>query len=201
MTANRQGLAIAAGDVSGKGVPAALYRAFAGELVRSRTFRRRYTSDRSSPAGVLASMNTILHERQLEQYYCTLCYALFDLKRRSVILANSGLPYPVRCTGDTAAQVVLPGVPLGSFAGSSYDEVSFELVAGDVYVFCTDGIFEASNERGREFGVDRLTNIVLESRKLPAKAIVESIFAAVSDFRGDVPARDAMTVVALRMPP
>jgi phosphoserine phosphatase RsbU/P len=199
LTPEPQSLVIAVGDVSGKGVPAALYSAFAGELVRSRTFRRRYTSDRSSPAGVLASMNTILHERQLEQYYCTLCYALFDLKRRSVTLANSGLPYPVRCSGDAAAQVVLPGVPLGSFAGSAYDEVSFDLVAGDVYVFCTDGIFEASDGRGREFGIERLTNIVLESRKLPAKTIVESIFAAVADFRGEVPARDDMTVVALRI--
>ena len=76
-------LVVAVGDVSGKGVPAALYSAFAGELVRSRTFRRRYTPERSSPAGVLASMNTILHERQLEEYYCTLCYALFDFKRRT----------------------------------------------------------------------------------------------------------------------
>ena len=53
---------VAVGDVSGKGVPAALYGAFAGELVRSRTFRRRFTTIRSSPAGVLASMNAILHE-------------------------------------------------------------------------------------------------------------------------------------------
>lgn len=187
------------GDVSGKGVPAALYSAFAGELVRSRTFRRRYTSDRSSPAGVLASMNTILHERQLEQYYCTLCYALFDLKRRTVVLANSGLPYPVRCSGESATQVVLPGVPLGSFAGSTYDEVSFELLAGDVWVFCSDGVFEATDARGREFGVERLTQIVLEARKLQAKAIVESVFSAVTDFRGEVPAKDDMTVVALRI--
>jgi len=199
LTPEPQSLVIAVGDVSGKGVPAALYSAFAGELVRSRTFRRRYTSDRSSPAGVLASMNTILHERQLEQYYCTLCYALFDLKRRSVVFANSGLPYPVRCSGDAAAQVVLPGVPLGSFAGSSYDEVSFELAAGDVYVFCTDGVFEAMDDRGREFGVERLSNVVLESRKLPARAIVESVFNAVTDFRGEVRVTDDMTVVALRI--
>src|SRR3981081_305508 len=92
-----QSLVIAVGDVSGKGVPAALYSAFAGELVRSRTFRRRYTADRSSPAGVLASMNTILYQRQLEEYYCTLCYAIFDLKRRTGVMANSGLPYPIRC--------------------------------------------------------------------------------------------------------
>ena len=75
-------LVVAVGDVSGKGVPAALYSAFAGELIRSRTFRRRYAPERFSPAGVLASTNTILHERQLEEYYCTLCYALFDFKRR-----------------------------------------------------------------------------------------------------------------------
>jgi len=199
LTPEPQSLVIAVGDVSGKGVPAALYSAFAGELVRSRTFRRRYTTDRSSPAGVLASMNTILHERQLEQYYCTLCYASFDLKRRSVTLANSGLPYPVRCSGDTAAQVELPGVPLGSFAGSSYDEVSFELVPGDVWVFCTDGVFEANDFRGREFGADRLTKVVLESRELPARTIVEAIFAAVADFRGEMRAKDDMTVVALRI--
>jgi serine phosphatase RsbU (regulator of sigma subunit) len=144
-------------------------------------------------------MNTILHERQLEQYYCTLCYALFDLKRRTVTLANSGLPYPIRCSDDTAMQVVLPGVPLGSFAGSVYDEVSFELVPGDVYVFCSDGVFEANDERGRDFGAERLKKVVLESRKLPAKAMVEAVFAAVTDFRGETPARDDMTVVAVRL--
>ncbi len=69
-------LIVAFGDVSGKGTPAALYSVFAGELVRGRTFRRRYLPERSSPGNVLMSINTILHERQLEEYYCTLCYAL-----------------------------------------------------------------------------------------------------------------------------
>jgi phosphoserine phosphatase RsbU/P len=192
-------LVIAVGDVSGKGVPAALYSAFAGELVRSRTFRRRYTSDRSSPAGVLASMNTILHERQLEPYYCTLCYALFDFKRRTVVLANSGLPYPVRCSGDTAAQIVLPGVPLGSFGGSAYDEVSYDLTAGDVILFCSDGVFEANDARGREFGVERLSRVVLDARTQPARSIVEEVFTAVADFRGEARAKDDMTVVAIKI--
>jgi sigma-B regulation protein RsbU (phosphoserine phosphatase) len=192
-------LVIAVGDVSGKGVPAALYSAFAGELVRSRTFRRRYTSDRSSPAGVLASMNTILHERQLEPYYCTLCYALFDFKRRTVVLANSGLPYPVRCSGETAAQIVLPGVPLGSFGGSAYDEVTYDLTAGDVILFCSDGVFEANDARGREFGVERLSQVVLDSRTQPARAIVEEVFTAVADFRGEARAKDDMTVVAIKI--
>ena len=137
--------------MSGKGVPAALYSAFAAELVRGRTFRRRYLPERSSPASVLASINTILHQRQLEEYYCTLCYTIFDLKRRTMTMANSGLPYPMRCSAEGCAQIELPGVPLGSFAGSTYDEVTFALQAGDVYVFCTDGVFEAMNEHGQEF--------------------------------------------------
>jgi sigma-B regulation protein RsbU (phosphoserine phosphatase) len=127
-------LVVAVGDVSGKGVPAALYGAFAGELVRSRTFRRRYVPDSATPAAVLSSVNTILHERQLEEYYCTLCYAFFDLKRRTVVLANSGLPYPIRCTGEDCAPFEVAGVPLGSFGGISYDEVSFDLRAGDLFV-------------------------------------------------------------------
>ena len=94
---------VAVGDVSGKGVPAALYAVFAGELVRGRTFRRRHLPERSSPANVLMSINTILHERQLEEYYCTLCYAVFDLKRHTVTLANSGVPYPIRVSGETCA--------------------------------------------------------------------------------------------------
>jgi sigma-B regulation protein RsbU (phosphoserine phosphatase) len=192
-------LVVAVGDVSGKGVPAALYSAFAAELVRGRTFRRRYLPERSSPAGVLSSVNTILHQRQLEEYYCTLCYAIFDLKRRAMTLANSGLPYPIRCSADRCAQIELPGVPLGSFHGSTYDEVTYALHAGDVFVFCTDGVFEAMNEQGQEFTADRLVKVVAESRGLPAKAIVEAIFEAVAAWRGDTPPNDDMTAVAVRM--
>jgi len=192
-------LVIAVGDVSGKGVPAALYSAFAGELIRSRTFRRRYAPERFSPAGVLASTNTILYERQLEEYYCTLCYAVFDLKRRTVVMANSGLPYPIRCTGDSIAQIGLPGVPLGSFAGSTYDEVTLDLASGDVYVFCSDGVFEANDPLGREFGVDRLLDVIRGVRREPARAIVDAIFNAVQEFRGDAVPNDDMTAVVLRI--
>jgi len=192
-------LVVAVGDVSGKGVPAALYSAFAGELIRSRTFRRRYAPERFGAAGVLASTNTILHQRQLEEYYCTLCYAVFDLKRRAVTLANSGLPYPIRCSGASVAQIELPGVPLGSFAGSTYDEASFDLTAGDAFVFCTDGVFEANDALGREFGAERLLKIVADTRDRTARDIVDAIFSAVQEFRGDTPPNDDMTAVVLKI--
>jgi sigma-B regulation protein RsbU (phosphoserine phosphatase) len=192
-------LAVALGDVSGKGVPAALYSVFAAELIRGRTFRRRYLPDRSGPASVLSSVNTILHQRQLEEYYCTLCYAIFDLKRRTVTLANSGLPYPIRSTAEGVSQIELPGVPLGSFQGSTYDELTYALHTGDLFVFCSDGIFEAMNVNGEEYGAERLIEMVAQSRELTPRAVVDAIFDAVETFRDGFPPNDDMTAVAVRI--
>jgi phosphoserine phosphatase RsbU/P len=192
-------LVVAVGDVSGKGAPAALYGAFAAELVRSRTFRRRYTPARFSVAGVLRAMNTILHDRQLEEYYCTLYYALFDFKRRSVTMSNSGMPYPIRCSGDDCGQIELPGVPLGSFPDVTYDELTLPLQSGDVFVFCTDGIFETATETGEELGARRVCEIVASHRGGTAREIVDAIFDEASEFRGHAPHHDDMTAVAVKI--
>jgi sigma-B regulation protein RsbU (phosphoserine phosphatase) len=192
-------LVVAVGDVSGKGAPAALYGAFAAELVRSRTMRRRFVPDRFSVSGVLQVMNTILHERQLYEYYCTLCYAFFDLPQRTVTLSNSGLPYPIRCSGDECALIELPGVPLGSFPGVTYDEVTLGIHKGDLFVFCSDGITEAMNEAGVEFAAERLIEVVRRHRDEPARAIVDAIYDAVDAFRGTAPQNDDMTAVAVRI--
>ncbi len=194
-----QTLVVSVGDVSGKGVPAALYGTFVGELVRGRTFRRRLETRRSTPAVVLNAMNRILNERQLEEYYCTLCYAMFDLKRRQVTFANSGLPYPVRYSAGKAAQIPMPGVPLGSFPGSTYDDVTIDLQAGDVFVFCSDGIFDAFDEEGRDFGAGRVIQVLEASHHQPARAIVSAIFAAVQTFRGDAEQSDDQTVVVVKI--
>jgi sigma-B regulation protein RsbU (phosphoserine phosphatase) len=192
-------LVVALGDVSGKGVPAALYSVFASELVRGRTFRRRFMPEQSSPSGVLTSINSILHERRLEQYYCTLCYALFDLKRRTLTMSNSGVPYPVRCTGDTCEVIVSPGVPLGSFYGTTYDEIHLPLVVGDVYVFCSDGVSEAMNALGDEFTSERLIEVVKRVKHLTAAEMVEAIVNAVSEHRAGAPPNDDTTIVVLKI--
>ncbi|HOQ59276.1 MAG TPA: GAF domain-containing protein [Vicinamibacterales bacterium] len=192
-------LSVAVADVSGKGVPAALYGAFAGELVRSRTFRRRYTKVRTGPASILESMNTILHERRLENYYCTLCYAHFDFRRRSVTLSNSGLPYPLHASPEGCGRLQAPGVPLGSLPGTTYDELTVELNAGDVFVFHTDGITETMNASGEDFGSERLVAAVCRNRERPAQAIADAIFEAVDDFRGGAEQHDDRTVVVLKI--
>jgi sigma-B regulation protein RsbU (phosphoserine phosphatase) len=192
-------LVVAVGDVTGKGVPAALYGTFVGEVVRGRTFRRRFAPERGSPAAVLDSINRIMHERQLEEYYCTLCYAVFDLKRRSVTMSNSGLPYPIRATGAEIAQVDLPGLPLGSFGSSTYDEVTLDLKTDDLYVFCSDGIFETFNASDEEFGAEGIIKAIRDNRDQPAKEIVSAIFGAMQAFRGAAEQTDDQTVVVVRI--
>jgi sigma-B regulation protein RsbU (phosphoserine phosphatase) len=199
LTPESDTLVVAVGDVSGKGAPAALYGAFAAELVRSRTMRRRFTPDRFSVSGVLQVMNTILQERQLEEYYCTLCYAFFDFRQRILTMSNSGLPYPVRCSGAECGQIELPGVPLGALPGTTYDEVSIPLHKDDVFVFCTDGIFETMDEHGTEFGAPRLRQIVSANRDRSARAIVDAVFEAATSFRRALPQLDDMTAVAVKL--
>ena len=193
-------LVIAVGDVSGKGVPAALYSAMAGELVRSRTFRRRYTRVNTTPAQVLGVMNTILRERQLEPSFCTLCYAAFDLKRRVVTVSNSGLPYPIRISGDHAAPIVIPGIPLGALDGSEYDEVVLP-VRGGRRVRVLHGWRVGIDECGRRglrhrahpAGGDR------GARRDPAKEIVERMLSKEAAFRGDRMAADDVTVAVVKI--
>jgi serine phosphatase RsbU (regulator of sigma subunit) len=93
----------------------------------------------------------------------------------------------------------LPGVPLGSFPGIVYDEVTLELKSDDLFVFCTDGIFEAFNTDGAEFGAKRLCEVVAASRKESARGIVDEIFHAVTSFRGLAPQADDMTAVAIKI--
>lgn len=190
---------VALGDVSGKGVPAALYGAFTGELVRGRTFRGRFAPERSSPSAILTSINRILHERQLEEYYCTLCYASFDLKKRQLTLSNSGLPYPIHCTDGACTQIDLPGLPLGAFPSSTYDERTIELRPGDVFVFCSDGIFESFNAAGEELGAARVISVVHEHREKSAKEIVAAVFGASTSFRGDALQTDDQTAVVVKI--
>jgi sigma-B regulation protein RsbU (phosphoserine phosphatase) len=192
-------LVVSVGDVSGKGVPAALYGSFVGEVVRGRTFRRRFMPERGTPGMVLTSLNRILHERGLEEYYCTLCYAVFDLKKRVATFANSGLPYPLHVSTAGVQRVELPGVPLGSFPSSTYDEHTVDLKPGDVFVFYSDGISETFNAAGEEFGSDRVGETVLQNLDKSAKEIVDAIFGTMQAFRAEAEQTDDQTVVVVKI--
>jgi sigma-B regulation protein RsbU (phosphoserine phosphatase) len=116
-----------------------------------------------------------------------------------VTLANSGLPYPIRVSAEGVSQIELPGVPLGSFPGSAYDELTYALHPGDLFVFCSDGVSEAMNANGDEFGAARLITIIEQSRELAPRALVDAIFDAVEAFRDGAPQNDDMTAVAVKI--
>ena len=193
-------LVVAVGDVSGKGVPAALYSVFAAELVRSRTFRRRYMPERFSPAGVLMSINTILYERQLEGYYCTLCYAYFDLKRRTLTMANSGLPYTLREHGrclppHRAARLAARHVPRRARTTRSCSSSARATSSCSAPTAST----RRSTRPTRSSAPSASPRSCRSRRREPAAAIVQAIVDAVEGFRGEAPQADDMTVVVVKI--
>jgi sigma-B regulation protein RsbU (phosphoserine phosphatase) len=187
-------LGVTVGDVAGKGVPAALYAAFTSGTVRSRAFERR------TPADLLQRVNRTLRRRGIEGLFCTLSYALFDFPERTLRLANSGLPYPLhyRAAAGQAAPVTVSGLPLGTFDGTTYEELSLPLAPGDVFVFYTDGIVEAL--RGREeYGVDRLLKGLEAHAGLSASALGERLLADLRGFVEDEAPADDLTLIALKV--
>ena len=90
-------------------------------------------------------------------------------------------------------------MPLGSFPGVTYDEKTLDLHDGDVFVFCTDGIFETQNASGAEFGARRVCEVVRTNAGATARQIVDAIFDEVNQFRGTVIQNDDMTAVAVKI--
>ncbi|MFI4944706.1 MAG: GAF domain-containing protein, partial [Burkholderiales bacterium] len=131
-------LGVATGDVAGKGVPAALYAAYASGAVRARAFERR------TPSDLMERVNRTLRRKGIEGLFCTLAYALFDFQDRSLRLANSGLPHPLhyRAALGRAVPLEVSGLPLGTFDGVVYDELRAALEPGDAFVFYSDGVSE-----------------------------------------------------------
>jgi sigma-B regulation protein RsbU (phosphoserine phosphatase) len=188
-------LGVAVGDVTGKGVPAALYGAFASGTVRARAFERKH-----SPAGLLTRVNRTLRRRGVEGLYCTLTYAVFDFEARKVALANSGLPYPLwyRAATGKCEEIEASGLPLGTFEDAEYDERERGLEPGDVFVFATDGVSEARSAN-EDYGTERLRRLVESVASLPASALGERILEDLDRFRGDVALSDDVTLVVVKI--
>jgi sigma-B regulation protein RsbU (phosphoserine phosphatase) len=187
-------IGLALGDVSGKGVPAALYGAFASGTVRGKVFQGR------EPADILASANRTLRKRGVEGFYCTLAYAEFDFSARQLRLVNSGLPYPLHYrTGRGRCELLaVAGLPLGTFDESSYDELKVSLAPGDVLVFFSDGVTEAWNGT-EEYDVARLAREVEKHAGLPAPRIGERVLEDLNRFVGEAPPPDDVTLVVVKV--
>src|SRR5579864_294565 len=185
--------AIVVGDVSGKGAPAAIYAALVSGILRS------HAPIEPGPAEMLSAVNFSLGERRIESQFVSLIYAVWDDRNRTLQVANSGLPRPIYCHDGKIEVIEATGLPLGLFDDADYDELSFRAKAGDMFVFFSDGILDASNKAEELFGRERVGEIVAASPNASADEVVKLIFKAVAEHASGEEAFDDQTVVAIRV--
>jgi sigma-B regulation protein RsbU (phosphoserine phosphatase) len=185
--------AIVIGDVSGKGAPAAIYAALVSGILRS------HAPIEPGPAEMLSAVNFSLGERRIESQFVSLIYAVWDDRNRTLQVANSGLPRPIYCHDGKIEIIEATGLPLGLFDDADYDEFSFKAKPGDMFVFFSDGILDASNKAEELFGRERVGQIVAANPNASADAVVKSIFKAVAEHASGEEAFDDQTVVAIRV--
>lgn len=181
------------GDVSGKGVAAALYAALAGGLTRTVAHRKR------EPGEMLLVLNNMLLERQVDSRYLTLLVLVWSADTRSIVMANAGGPPPVVCRRGRIITPRVEGVPLGLLPNREYDQTTFQTEPGDVIVLASDGITDQINPAGEEYGRRRLGDAIVRACPGTAQSIVDAIYADVDLFDEWAPPFDDQTLVVMKI--
>lgn len=182
------------GDVVGKGLPAALYAALAVGILRG------IKKGGEAPGSVLQMLNRRLLDRQVPGRYCAVQYAVFDPQSRELRFANAGLqPRPVHVSISGGRELGGGGLPCGLFRDAQYDLYSVRLAAGDLVLFSTDGVIEARNPAGEEFGVERLIRMCIANKDNAGGVLLNCVFAAVDEFTKGMPQEDDITAAVLKI--
>ena len=186
-------LGIVIGDVSGKGAPAAIYAALVSGILRS------HAPIEPAPAEMLSAVNFSLGERRIEAQYICLLYAVWDDQKRTLQVANSGLPRPLFVHDGKMETIEAAGIPLGLFDEAEYDEFTFKAKPGDMFVFFSDGILDASNRAGEMFGRSAVERVIASCGEQSPDCVVNSLFQAVEEHAAGEPTFDDQTVVAIKV--
>ncbi len=189
-------LALALGDVSGKGAAAALYGSLAIGMLREHV-----VTHLCPPAEMLATLNRRLYNDKFGSRFIAMLFATYDAHSRSLTLANAGSPYPLLVRDGCVQAIRVEGVPLGLIPNTQYDETTIELTPGDVVLFASDGILESENAQQEEFGPKRLSALLSGfSQEVSASEIAEQILAATDGHSGaGIAPHDDRTLVVLRV--
>jgi serine phosphatase RsbU (regulator of sigma subunit)/anti-sigma regulatory factor (Ser/Thr protein kinase) len=184
-------IAIVTGDVTDKGIPAALVMATTHSILRGDA------PDRGFPGSVLERANDRLYPDIPAPMFVTCLYAVLDPVSGRLRYANAGhsLPYGARADGVTELRAT--GMPLGAMPGMTYEEHETSLAPGDSVLFHSDGLIEAHNPAGEMFGVPRLQQIVQKSRG--SEHLIDECLSALSAFAGsNWEQEDDITLVTLQ---
>lgn len=192
----RLGVAIA--DVSGKGVPASIIMAICRSVLRSQA------TGNPSPADVLQKVNRQLYPDIKEDMFISMAYVILDHARSSVLLSRAGHDAPIHYDHTTqAAMPVKPsGMVLGIDSGSVFDRITGDfaltLKKDDCLLLYTDGVTEALDVNGDEFGFERMIQCVRDSAPHGAPAMITRLIDELRSFVGAQPQNDDITMIAIR---
>jgi serine phosphatase RsbU (regulator of sigma subunit) len=186
-------IAVAVADIAGKGIPAAL-------LMSSVQASLRLLAGRDVPSAQLAAqLNHQLHQSTATSSYATFFYAQLDLRNRRLCYVNAGHnpPYLVRRAGASVElmKLTVGGMVIGLFPGASYEDGHLELAPGDVLVAFTDGVTEARNAGGEEFGEEQLEAFLRDSSDLPPDALAARLTACLRAWMAGAEQHDDVTFV------
>jgi phosphoserine phosphatase RsbU/P len=189
---------IAIGDVSGKGIGAALVMANLQASVRAQA-----QQSHSDPAIAMKRVNQLVHESSPIHFYASLFYAEYDPPTRALAYVNAGQNPPVvircQCGRSKVFRLEPEGTPVGLFGNTSYKSVNFQLEAEDILVACTDGIIETESQEGELWGQQRLENLLSTCARRTPRQVLQSIVQEVTAFAAGRAPKDDMTSVVLQV--
>src|SRR5271168_2592087 len=188
-----QQIGIALGDVSGKGTAAALYGAVAIGIMRS------LAPQKLPPAELLRELNHVVGEQRIEGRFMTACFATWQKGRQKLRVANAGQSQPLLYKEGRCGKIELTGFPLGIFEEATYDEWGVTLAAGDILVFHSDGLAEASNSENQFFGTERLRTFIEQRHELTAAELADGLLREVDLFTNSAPLSDDRTLVIAKV--
>jgi sigma-B regulation protein RsbU (phosphoserine phosphatase) len=191
-------LGVAIADVSGKGVPASIIMAICRSVLRSQA------TGNPSPADVLQKVNRQLYPDIKEDMFISMAYVILDHAHGAVTLSRAGHDAPIIFDAETktASPVKPPGMVVGIDSGSVFDRITgdfpLSLKRNDCLLLYTDGVTEALDTNGDEFGPDRMIECVRTSAPEGAPAIITRIIDELRAFVGSTPQNDDITLIAIR---
>ena len=188
----RIGLAIA--DVSDKGVPAALF------MMSTRTLLKGTAIGGSEPGEVLQEVNDQLCEENDAEMFVTVLYAVYDPQTKQLTYSNGGHDSPliIHADGTSTLLPLTRGIALGVMPGLTYNQQTVTLKPGDTVILYTDGVTEAMNAEGEQYGLDDLREMFAGAPPGSSELANKAVFDAVHGFAQDTPQSDDITCLVMR---
>lgn len=180
------------GDVSGKGLPAALYAALSVGTLRG------VHKTGTAPDAVLAQLNRRMMLRGVSQRYSAVQYANLDPKSGALRIAGAGMPGPLHLSKGGCRELRLTGIPPGMFQQAEYEMRAMMVEPGDSLLFLSDGITDAMNEKGEIYGLEKVVAFCSERKEYPPAQLLTELFEEVERFSQGRQQQDDRTAAALQ---